>query len=222
MKTETRRIIDISCSGALAKQLWGGRRKFIFAAGVNILVGPNGSGKSTLLKALIPSPKTPRYDDRSIERQIHLQELRTRISIPKTVTVRWFDFELNNPRLATPGMMDLHDLQMWSWGTKLRRKSHGEATREMFETLLSSKDTNQSVILLDEPEQALDFTNLQALREILLKKSRGRWSSQFIIATHAPLLVLEPAFNIIEMREGYAAFMRKTLSACLQAAAPPL
>lgn len=203
----------LTLSGRAAEALFHRRKTvFEFKPGVNVLAGPNGSGKSTILKLIFPGGKASLGDATSIERAVHLDGFRKRIKAKDRVLVRQFDFEMNNPRLVRSlGMMETHDFALFGAGQRLRRLSHGEAMRQLFEQLLTKP--GRCIVLLDEPEQALDFPGLGTLRALLKKASR--WT-QFVVASHAPVLMLEPSFNVIELEEGYVQGVRETLDLLLK------
>lgn len=205
------RIMSARISGEFCRTHWRRRwRDFTFAKRVNILCGPNGCGKSTVLKALFPQPKKRdgMWADNNIEEAIFLDTIKVRVQTTGGM-VRRFDFEANNPRVQRGyGLMEPRDFAMSAHRGAARAMSHGESQKKLFDNLLSSEAVYGAMILLDEPEQALDIDGLVHLREIL----RGA-RSQFIIATHSPLLILEPQFNIIEMVPGYQDKIRKFVSA---------
>ena len=163
---------------------------------VNILCGPNGSGKSTLLACLFPG----NADIWSKAISIPNRDKQVRISLGAGGrAVRKFDFEFDNPRNKSFG----HEVIMGDIGLagvihSASKMSHGQAMKKLIDGLLDAAGIKGACILLDEPEQALDFDGLLYLRD-RLKALRN----QFVIATHAPVLILEPTFNVVEMVEGY-------------------
>ena len=80
-------------------------------------------------------------------------------------------------------------------GVSLHRRSHGES----FLALVQNRFGGHGVYLLDEPEAALSPTRqLTLLAQIdeLVKQD-----SQFIIATHSPILMAYPGAEILEFSE---------------------
>ena len=63
-------------------------------------------------------------------------------------------------------------------------KSHGQSLGEYLTALESL--TLKSVVLIDEPETALDFGNLTKFQQLLVQKVAI--GVQFIIASHSPLI----------------------------------
>lgn len=169
---------------------------FKFEKHVNILCGPNGSGKSTLLACLFPG-------DVAIEsKAISIPNRDKQVRISRASggrMVRKFDFEFDNPRNKSFG----HSVMMGDIGIAgvilaASKMSHGQAMKKLIDSLLDAASIKGACILLDEPEQALDCDGLLYLRD-RLKTLRN----QYVIATHAPVLILEPTFNVVEMVEGY-------------------
>jgi predicted ATPase len=78
-------------------------------------------------------------------------------------------------------------------GKSLHARSHGEA----FTALLTLKLRGDGLYILDEPEAALSPNRqLQALRAIHDLVQDG---SQFIIATHSPILMAYPEAKIVQL-----------------------
>ena len=84
-------------------------------------------------------------------------------------------------------------------GRSLHRQSHGES----FMAVLLNKMRGDGIYLLDEPEAALSPSRqLAALRAI---HQLVEDSSQFVIATHSPILLAYPNAKIIQFdRSGLA------------------
>jgi predicted ATPase len=199
----------IRISGPFAKKMWSARFKdFDFKPGVNILCGPNGSGKSTILKALFPKPKKNKdefsFDMGNLEESIFMDTMKVKVWGTSGALVRRFDFEMNNPRVHRGmGMMEMTDFIRHASAGKARQMSHGEAQKALFDAMLTNEATKSSILLLDEPEQALDLDGITKLLTILRKTRR-----QYIISTHSPFLVLEKKFNILELKYRYVHELR--------------
>ena len=91
--------------------------------------------------------------------------------------------------------IDELNLQSSYGGKSLHKRSHGEA----FFSLIMNKFTGNSVYILDEPEAALSpIRQMSLISRIdeLVKKG-----SQFIIATHSPILMAYPNSIIYEIKE---------------------
>jgi len=79
----------------------------------------------------------------------------------------------------------------------LHQQSHGES----FLALILNKFRGNSIYILDEPEAALSptrqMTMLARLHELV------REGSQFIIATHSPIIMAYPDAIIYEINDGF-------------------
>lgn len=169
---------------------------FKFEKHVNILCGPNGSGKSTLLACLFPG--APDIWSKAIA--IPNRDKQVRISLGSDGRmVRKFDFEFDNPRNKSFGHSVMAgDIGLAGVIQSAAKMSHGQAMKRLIDGLLDAVSIKGACILLDEPEQALDFDGLLYLKD-RLKTLRN----QYVVATHAPVLILEPAFNVVELVAGY-------------------
>lgn len=82
------------------------------------------------------------------------------------------------------------------YGDGLDRRSHGES----FMTLFQSRFVPDGLYLLDEPEAALSpvrqLTFISALKQMVQE------NSQFIIATHSPIILAFPDAQILHFHEG--------------------
>ena len=78
----------------------------------------------------------------------------------------------------------------------LDARSHGESFLAFFQSRLSSR----GLYLLDEPEAAL--SPLRQLAFLSLLKESVEAGAQFIIATHAPIVMAAPGARLLELRDG--------------------
>jgi predicted ATPase len=165
---------------------------------VTFFVGENGSGKSTLLEALAVSlgfnpeggTKNFRFDTRSSHSNLH-ELLRVSKGIKKPRdgfflrAESFFNVATEIERLDDepsfgPPIID-------SYGKRsLHEQSHGES----FLALVKNRFGGQGLYILDEPEAALSpqrqLIVLSRLHDLVLERS------QFIIATHSPILMAYP------------------------------
>ena len=74
----------------------------------------------------------------------------------------------------------------------LNARSHGES----FLAFLRSRDTERGLFILDEPEAALSFQS--CLQLMVLMDSLVVDGSQFLLATHSPVLAAFPGATILE------------------------
>lgn len=84
----------------------------------------------------------------------------------------------------------------WRYGEGLDQYSHGES----FLTLFQSRFVPNGLYLLDEPEAALSPT--RQLTFLALLRQMVQENSQFIIATHSPIILALPEAQILFFHEG--------------------
>ena len=174
-------------------------RTITFESGINLLVGPNGSGKSTVIEAMMNA--TEGHESGAGNKGVV-------VATSGRISGHFFDFEKGN--LRTKATMSQGDLFFVQLGSKMR--SHGEMNRFVARGLLDERKVEGGAVFLDEPDQALDFDGVVQLVSWL----RDCKAAQAIVAVHHPLLVLQPDFNVIEMREGYRDEMAAALAAILE------
>lgn len=177
--------------------------KLTFHPDVTFLVGENGSGKSTVLEAIaLLMGFGPEGGTRNVNfattglaiSPLHesLRPVKSHVSPKDGYFLRAESFY----NLATY-MDDLKDpAYLGGYGGKsLHRRSHGEA----FMTLLTHKFRGRGLYLLDEPEAALSpqrqLAALVAMKDLVGKES------QFVIATHSPILMAWPGAAIWKFDE---------------------
>jgi predicted ATPase len=177
---------------------------------VTFLIGENGSGKSTLLEAIAVScgfnaeggTKNFRFDTRVSHSQLHeYLKVAKGIRRPKDGfflrAESFFNVATEIERLDSEGM-GARVIDSYG-GKSLHEQSHGES----FMALMMNRLGGHGIYLLDEPEAALSpQRQLAALSRIhdLVKAD-----SQFIIATHSPILMAYPdAFIYACSTEGIA------------------
>ena len=171
---------------------------------MTFLVGENGSGKSTLLEALAVSlgfnPEGGSRNFNFSTRASH-SELHEYLRIAKGIrrprdgfflrAESWFNLGTEIEHLdaiprAGPPIIDSYG------GRSLHEQSHGES----FMALLKKRFHGNGLYLLDEPEAALSPTRqieaLQRFHELVQQ------DSQFVIATHSPILMAYPDALILQ------------------------
>jgi len=170
-----------------------------FRRPVIFFVGENGSGKSSLLEAI--TRKCGFHIWHKPKRHLaHQNPLETRLA--DYITITWsngpvagslfraetfHDFAdfLDDVALCDPGRLQYHGGQI------LNTLSHGEAIL----SYLSHRFNSGGLFFLDEPESALSpVRQLEFLN--LLQRLEARGHTQFIIATHSPILLAHPGAQI--------------------------
>lgn len=165
---------------------------------VTFFVGENGSGKSTLLEAIADccefnvagGGKNNRYDVHAAESA--LGPLLRLSWMPKTnngfflraESFYQFASYLDELQNEDPRTLDSYG------GKSLHEQSHGES----FLSLFNNHFNGRAIYLLDEPEAALSpqrqLALLKIMHDLVLE------GSQFIIATHSPILLGFPNATI--------------------------
>lgn len=165
---------------------------------VTFFIGENGSGKSTLLEAIAVAlgfnaeggSKNFRFSTRHSHSVLH-EHLRIAKGFKRPRTgfflraESFFNVATEIEQLdAEPGL-GAPVIQSYG-GHSLHEQSHGES----FLTLLMERFHGQGLYILDEPEAALSpQRQLAVLARIHDLVNEG---SQFVIATHSPLLMAYP------------------------------
>ncbi len=177
----------------------------VFDNPLTIFVGENGSGKSTLIEAIAiamgfnPEGGTKNftfstadshsdlYKHLSVSRQAYPKDgffLRAESFYNVASSIERMDEEGGGrPLIESYGGISLH------------KQSHGES----FLALVKNRFSGKGLYILDEPEAALSparMMQLLCLIHDLLEKD-----SQFIIATHSPILMSYPDAFIYELNE---------------------
>jgi predicted ATPase len=172
--------------------------------GVTYLIGENGSGKSTLLEAIAVAAgmnaeggsSNFRFSTRDSHSALHGSIRLVRgARRPRT------DFFLRAESLFTAAtyleelaQLDGRALTPYGGGS-LHEQSHGES----FLAVMINRFGPNGLYLLDEPEAALSTQNcLTCLRRVHELVSEG---SQFMIATHSPIVLAYPDATIYSCGE---------------------
>jgi predicted ATPase len=178
-------------------------RQLDFHPKVTFFVGENGSGKSTLLEALAihlgfnaeGGTKNFRFHTRASHSDLHRYlKVGKGLPFPKDgffLRAESF-FNVATEIEALDAAPSFGPPVINSYGRRsLHEQSHGES----FMALVANRFGGNGIYLLDEPEAALSpQRQLQLLAHIhkLVKKR-----SQFVIATHSPILMAYPDADIV-------------------------
>ncbi len=79
--------------------------------------------------------------------------------------------------------------------TSLHNQSHGES----FISLIQNRFSERGIYLLDEPEAALSPSRIFLLTTLINELVKN--NSQFIIATHSPILMAYPDCEILQLSQ---------------------
>lgn len=170
-----------------------------FHPAVTFLIGENGSGKSTLLEAIALAwgfnaeggSKNFGFATRSSHSDLY-RTLRLARGIRKA-TDGFFLRAESFYNVATY----VEDLDVSGYGDKsLHEQSHGES----FWSLFMNRFRGNGLYILDEPEAALSPARQLAML-VRMHDLIGQ-QSQFIIATHSPIILAFPNATIYELSEG--------------------
>ena len=204
-------------------------RQIKLSSAVTIFVGDNGSGKSTLLESLALQVNLPliggfiqsRDGFDAARSLIPFLEIEWRRQTSKGFFFRAEDFsdfinavereknKANESLADLRGKVDdsiiaqmsesmnyvLHDMRN-TYGENMQAFSHGEAYLKILQTRIADK----GIYLLDEPEAALSPLKQLSLIAFILETLKTG-NSQFIIATHSPILMGIPNAAIFEIQE---------------------
>jgi predicted ATPase len=171
---------------------------------VTYLVGENGSGKSTIIEALAGAAGlNPEGGSRHFSfstRDSH-SELWRQLRLIRNARRPRSDFFLRAESFFTTASYleslpkEFGDPLVPYGGRSLHEQSHGES----FLALMMNRFGPEGLYFLDEPEAALSAQNcLTALRRMRDLVDEG---SQFIIATHSPIVLAYPGATIYECGE---------------------
>lgn len=175
-----------------------------FNTAVTILVGPNGSGKSTILESIAALCGFGRMGGNKNYRQPDANdEILSRYLVPswKPKVTRGFftraetfhGFIQQVDQFANETGRDIYQAY---GGKSLTERSHGEAYLSVFENRIRG----EGVYILDEPEAALSPTRqIEFLR--ILRRAEKTDLTQFIVATHSPLLMAYPGATLLHLTD---------------------
>lgn len=166
-----------------------------FHPDVTFFVGENGTGKSTLLEAVALSlgfgaeggTRNMRFETADTVSSLH-----TRLKTVRSFQAPKDGFFLRAESFYNVATFADQAGYLGGYGDKsLHARSHGES----FMTLLTTKFRGKGLYLLDEPEAALSpsrqLAALSAIHRLVGDES------QFIIATHSPILLAYPRSRIV-------------------------
>ena len=173
---------------------------------VTFLIGDNGIGKSTFIEALAislglnPEGGTENFSFKTADTHSSLSNY-LRVPYydkPKTKfflrAESFYNFSSEVQRLVEEdGFYSLYN----SYGGNLHECSHGES----FINLVKNRFTDKGLYILDEPEAALSPERQMTL--LCLIDDLVKQGSQFIIATHSPILISYRNGQILDLNDNF-------------------
>ncbi|GAB4051768.1 AAA family ATPase [Catellatospora paridis] len=167
---------------------------------VTFLVGDNGTGKSTLIEAIAvaagfnPEGGSQNFDFATRASESVLGEHLTLVRGLRKPRTGFFLRAESFYNVATE--IERLEVQGSYGGRSLHERSHGES----FLDLVTFRFGPQGLYLLDEPEAALSvYGCLAVIARIQELTAQG---SQFVIATHSPILLAVPGARILQLDAG--------------------
>lgn len=177
-----------------------------FPSPVTIIVGENGSGKSTLLEALA---KGCGFHPSGGSRNNVYHAVHTESSLDEHLTFVWnLKMPLGFFLRAETFYNFASDLDVMrnglcggsayeSYGGKsLHQQSHGESFLNLFENRIGN-----GIYIFDEPEAALSPQKQLRFLSLLHQKVKSG-KTQFIIATHSPIIMSYPDSTFYNIQDG--------------------
>ena len=170
---------------------------------VTFFVGENGSGKSTLMEAIADKCEfNTAGGGRNNRFEVHASDSK----LSNFIRLSWFPKTTNGFFLRAESFYhfatyidEIDDPLKYSnyGGQSLHKQSHGES----FLSLFLNRFNGNALYLLDEPEAALSparqLTFLKIIHDLVEQEN-----SQFIIATHSPILLGYPNADIFSFDQG--------------------
>ena len=203
------------------------QERICFSAPVTILCGTNGCGKTTLLEIIAEISEAVRIGDEHIWKKFSEDDVlgQVRLTFSQKPLYRsyfsaenfsqyimWLEQARDEANAAIADidracadgevseavafeMKKVHYYTLSSineqYGSQLSQKSHGEGYMAFFKKRLHGN----SLYLIDEPEGALTYENQFYLATMIMRAASE--GSQFIIATHSPVLASIPNADVL-------------------------
>ena len=166
---------------------------------VTFFVGENGTGKSTLLEAIAVrmgfNPEGGSRDFLFSTRDSHSDLSRHLTPVRRRYPSDGFFLRAESFYNAATYLEENSPQMKRYGGRSFHLQSHGES----FYALVENRFEGNGIYLLDEPEAALSPSRLMSL--LILIDRLVRKDSQFIIATHSPILMAYPKAEILRFDE---------------------
>lgn len=162
-----------------------------FSTAVTFLIGENGTGKSTLMEAIAVAAG---FNAEGGTRNLRFSSRRTESDLHEKLTLAWHARRERTFFLRAETFFNMasayEEIEDDTLGG-LHHRSHGE----QFLDVARNRFGAGGLFLMDEPESALSFTSQLALMRMM--HDFAAEGSQFIVATHSPILVTYPESTIL-------------------------
>ena len=178
-----------------------------FNSNITFFVGENGTGKSTLLESIAiaygfnPEGGNRNFNFSTMDSHSELHQVLTVIkgtSRPRSnFFLRAESFYNVASKIEDYRDGDDYNAYYKSYGGKsLHEQSHGES----FLSLIQNRFTSKGLYILDEPEAAL--SPQRQLTLLMLIYNLAQQGTQFLIASHSPILLGTPGASILSFDNG--------------------
>lgn len=172
---------------------------FDFSTAITFIVGENGVGKSTLIETIAQlmdlnlegGSRNNRFS--SYRENSQLAEACQLVRYPNYPKDAYFYRAETYYNLMT----DLDELGISD--ALFAKDSHHYSRGQSFKELVSQRFFGKGLYLMDEPETGLSLSSQFEL--LVMMGDIVKDQSQFIIATHSPVLLMYPGAKIIELTE---------------------
>ena len=169
-----------------------------FTQPVTFFVGENGTGKSTLLEAIAVSlrfnPEGGSKDFAFSTRDSHSPLYGALTPIRRGYPRDGYFLRAESFYNTASYLEQMPDMARYG-GISLHEQSHGESVI----ALVRNRFDGNGIYLLDEPEAALSPSRIMTL--LVLIDELVKEGSQFIIATHSPILMAYPGAEILQFTD---------------------
>ncbi|MCG9967335.1 AAA family ATPase [Pelotomaculum terephthalicicum JT] len=165
---------------------------------VTFFIGENGSGKSTLMEAIAYKCD---FNTAGGGRNNYYEVPSSESALGDFIRLAWSPKVTNGFFLRAESFYNFAshidslgpEAYLAYGGKSLHEQSHGES----FLSIFSNRFGKKGIYLLDEPEAALSPTRQMALLKIIRELDQ-EGQSQFIIATHSPIILAYPGAQILD------------------------